>query len=268
MSAVDTAELLRTALAFQRTWVETGAEVRKASFGAIVRDLRYPLIHMANLAWVERMPAEGVSAILEALDAAFAGTEVRHRHVVFDDARVAFENQEAFAARGLRPLADLTMARLGLPACLTTPDLTIREVGKGAPDDDYRRMRLRLFEGLGYGTEEARQLRAFVKERGGRIGVREFVGYYRGEPAATASLWTRGRFGFLNDVATMPEFRNRGIGRTMIFEISKESLNAGCEYSLLFTDPFDSPQAMYQSLGYQPVGEVRSFLKAAEAGSA
>jgi predicted GNAT family acetyltransferase len=59
----------------------------------------------------------------------------------------------------------------------------------------------------------------------------------------------------------MPEFRNRGIARTLIFEISKRALGAGCEYSMLSTDPFDSPQEMYKTLGYQPVGEVRSFLR-------
>ena len=258
---MDTAELLRTALAFQRVWVETGAEVRRTPFGAVVRDSRYPLIHMANLAWVERLPRGGIEEILAEQDATFEGTPVRHRNVVFEDAQVAFENQEAFAARGFRPLADLTMARVGLPACITNPDLAVREVGNDAPEDDYRRLRMRLFEGVGYEAEEARQLRAFARERGGVVGLREFVGYYRGEPAGTISLWPRGRFGFISDVATMPEFRGKGVARTMLFDVSKRAINAGCEYSLLFTDLFDSPQVMYKTLGYQPVGEVRSFLK-------
>ena len=60
----------------------------------------------------------------------------------------------------------------------------------------------------------------------------------------------------------MPEFRNRGVARTLLFDVSKEAINAGAEYSLLFTDLLDSPQVIYQTLGFQPVGEMRSFLRA------
>ena len=258
---MDTRELLRTCLGFERTWSETGASVRKTSYGTTVRNDRFPRIYMANLAWVERMPPGGVDEILDDLDAAFAGSAVRHRNVEFEDAQLAFEHQEAFVARGFRPLSELAMARVGLPACITNPDVAIREVGKGAPEADYRRLRMRVFEGLEYDPEESEQLYAVARDHGAVLGQHDYVGYVQGAPAATVSLWPRGLFAYIGDVATMPEFRNRGVARTLIFEISKRSLGEGCEYSLLFTDPFDSPQAMYKTLGYEPVGEIRSFLK-------
>lgn len=255
-------DLFRATRAFERTWAETGAEVRRTDFGAILRHLAYPRIHMANLAWVERLPVGGIDAVLASLDAAFVGTPIRHRNVVFDDAQVAFENQEAFVSRGFHPAAELAMARVGLPACIANPDLALRAVGREAPEEDFRRLRMRLFEGLGHDPEESRQLYAIARERGAVIGQRDFVGYHQGSPAGTISLWPRGRFALIGDVATMPEFRNRGVARTMLFETAKISINAGCEYSLLFADLLDSPQLMYQTLGYQPVGELRSFLKA------
>ncbi len=258
---MDTKELLGVAVDFQRRWVESGAEVRPTPYGALVRAPGYPLIHMANLAWVARFPREGLDPILADVDAAFDGTDVQHRNVVFEDAQLAFENQEAFAARGFRPLSDLVMARVGLPACIANPDLAVKEVGVDAPEEPYRRMRMRLFEGVGYPKEECRQLYEIARERGGVLGQKAFVGYLQGEPAGTIALWPRGRFGLIEDVATMPEFRNRGVARTMLFEVSKRALSEGCEYTLLFTDPVDSPQLMYKTLGYLPVGEIRSFLK-------
>ena len=258
---MDTNDLLRKALDFQRAWVETGSEVTRTSYGAIIRTPRYPLIHMANLAWVGHLPGGGAGEVLADLDEAVDGTEVRHRNVIFEDARAAFDQQEAFATLGFRPLADLAMAQLGLPACIANPDLDLREVGSGAPEDDYRRLRMRLFEGVGYGPEEARQLYAVARERGAALGQRDFVGYFQGAPAGTVSLQTRRGFGFIQDVATMPEFRNRGVARTMLFLASKRALAAQCQYTLLFTDLFDSPQAMYRTLGYFPVGEIRTFLK-------
>jgi len=259
---VDTNDLLRAALDFQRTWVETGADVTQTAYGAILRAPRYPRVYMANLAVVERLPPGGVEVVLADLDAAFEGTEVGHRNVVFEDAQVAFENQEAFAARGFRALGDLTMARLGLPACITNPDLAVREVVTGSAAGDHRRLRMRLFEGLGYAPEESRQLYEIVRERGALLGQKDYVGYFQGTPAGTVSLWPRGRFGLIQDVATMPEFRNRGVARTMLFDVSKRALSERCEYTLLFTDLFDSPQVLYKTLGYFPVGEVRSFLRA------
>ncbi len=259
---MDVQELFRATRAFERTWAETGSDVRRTDFGVILRYLAYPRIYMANLAWVERLPAGGIDEVLGALDAAFEGTPVRHRNVVFDDAQVAFENQEAFVARGFHPAAELALARVGLPACITNPDLALRAVGRDAPEEDFRRLRMRLFEGMGYDREESRQLYTIARERGASIGQQDFVGYFQGAPAATISLWTRGRFALIGDVATMPEFRGRGVARTMLFETSKKSINAGCEFSVLFTDLLDSPQEMYKTLGYQPVGELRSFLKA------
>ncbi len=258
---MDTSELVRAAVAFERTWVETGSEITRTPWGAILRDDRFPLIHMANLAWVERLPRDAIEPVLADLDAAFEGTDVAHRNVVLEDAQVAFESQEAFAARGFRPMADLVMARVGLPACITNPDLVVREVGVDATEEPYRRMRMRLFEGVGYPAEECRQLYEVARQRGETLGVKEYVGYYKGEPAGTIALWPRGRFGLIEDVATMPEFRNRGVARTMLFEVSKRALSEKCEYTVLFTDPFDSPQVMYKTLGYLPVGEIRSFLK-------
>lgn len=259
---MDTQELLRAALSFQRTWVETGAEVRTTAYGAVVRDPRYPLIFSANLAWVERLPRGGIEEVLADLDRAFEGTAVRHRHVVFEDAQAAFEAQETFAGRGFRPLGELTMAMLGLPTCITNPDLTVRAVGADAPEDDYRRLRMRMFEGVGYSQEESRQLYGIARERGAALGQTDYVGYVGGAPAGIISLWPRGRFGWIQDVATMPEFRGRGVARTMLFDVSKRALSEGCEYTLLLTDLFDSPQAMYKTLGYVPVGEIRSFLRA------
>lgn len=261
VGSVDTQELLQACLSFERTWSETGSVVRRTPYGVTIRNDRYPRIHMANLAWVERLPRGGMDEILADLDRAFEGSAVRHRNVVFEEAQVAFENQEAFAARGFQPLGELAMARVGLPACIENPDVVIREVDQGAPEADYRRLRMRIYEGLECAPDESEQLYAIARDHGAIHGEHDYVGYVESSPAATVSLWPRGRFAYIGDVATMPEFRNRGVARTLVFEISKRALAAGCEYSVLFTDLFDSPQVMYKTLGYQPVGEIRSFLK-------
>lgn len=258
---MDTRELFQATLDFEKAWVATGGEAVAKPWGRIVRNLRYPRIYLANLAWVDRLPDAGPAAVLEDLDAAFAGTSVRHRHVVFSDAQEAFQHQAFFAERGLQPLGELVLAKLGLPVCITNPDLELRVVGEKASEEDYGLVRRSIFASLGYDAEESAQLLAIGQEWAKALGWTRFVAYLKGERAGTIALWPRGPHALLEDVATLPEHRMRGVARTMMFEASKRALRAGCEWVLLTASLLDTPRIMYQTLGFQPVGEIRDFLR-------
>jgi len=258
---VDLPGLLRTTLAFEHTWVEAGCSVQRRRYGALLRNDRYPLVFMANMAWVERLPADGIGEVLEDLDRAFSGSAVRHRYLVFDDARAAFDQQEALARFDFQPDAVVAMARLGIPACIPNPDLELRRVGEGATESEYRDVWLPIREEMGWTPEEARQVYDLDRERAEVVGRTSYVAFLEGEPAGIFALWARSGSALIEDVATLPRFRNKGVGRTMIFEACKLAVNEGCEWTLLMTPLLGSPKIMYQTLGFQPVGEVRSFLR-------
>jgi len=254
-------DLLEAAIDFHRRWTEAGGTAAPTSWGSVVSNLRYPLVHMANLGWVDAVPADGTRGILADLDRAFLGTGVRHRCLQFTDARRAYEAQEALAAQGFRPLAALAMAKVGLPACIINPDVLVRRVGEGAGDQDYREIAAAIHGELGYDPEESRQLLELGGERASRVGMRSYVAYLGGKPAGIFALWPRAPFALLEDIATRPAFRMQGVGRTMIFEGCSLAADAGCEYVLLMTDPSRAGLPMFTTLGFQPVGEVRGFLR-------
>ncbi len=258
---MDLRELHAALVDMLRAWVRTGAQVELKPYGMIVRDLRHPLVHDANLAWVERAPEGGVEGLMGDLDAAFLGTDVVHRFAIFADAQIAYEHQDAFAAAGFRPDADLVMAKVGLPSCIVNRDVIVREVGIEAPEDHYRLLRAAIHEESGYGSEESRQVYEVEQDRGAALGERAFVGYMHDEPVATYTVWPRETFALIGNVATLPACRMRGVGRTMIFDACRSAVNAGCEYALLTTDLLDTPQTMYKTLGFEPVGELRGFLR-------
>ena len=258
---VDVAELHGALIDMVRTRVRTDGEVTATPYGWIARDLRYPLVHHANLAWVERAPEGGLERLLADLDAAFLGTDVRHRFVIFADAQIAYDHQGGFAAAGFRPHADLVLAKVGLPSCIVNPDVVVKEVGDDASEDHYRLVQTAGHAESGYGAEESRQVYAVDRMRAKAVGERTFVGYLGGKPAATYALWLRGTFGLIGNVSTLSTFRMEGVGRTMIFDACRRATNGGCEYALLTTDLFDTPQAMYKTLGFEPVGELRGFLR-------
>ncbi len=259
--AVDVAELHATLIDMVRTWFATRAEVLPTPYGRILRDLEHPLVYDANLAWVDRVPEGGPIAVLADLDRAFSGTDVRHRFVFFADAQEAYDHQEAFASAGFRPQAELVMAKVGLPACIVNPDVVVKEVPPDAGNEDFRRVQLAVSAESGYAQEESRQVYEVERAKGTALGERAYVGYLRGKVAATVSVWPRGNFALIGSVATLPEFRMQGVGRTMVFDACREAINLRCEYSLLTTDLFDTPRAMYKTLGFEPVGELRGFLR-------
>jgi ribosomal protein S18 acetylase RimI-like enzyme len=261
---VDVAELHAALVDNQRTWVQTRAEVRRTPYGFIVRDLDHPLVYDANLSWVDRAPSGGADEILGDLDEAFRGTGIDHRRVFFADAEDAYVHQDAFVAAGFQAQADLVMAKVGLPSCIVNPDVQVREIGLDAPEKDFRLVQAALFAEAEHTDKGFPQVYDVGRVRGEAIGERAFVGYLEGEPAATYTLWPRGRFAEITTLGTLPSFRMRGVGRTLVHHGCTTAAVARCEYVLLTADLFDTPQQMYKTLGFEAVGELRGFLRKPE----
>ena len=258
---VDTDEMLRAVIEFLRSWREQAPTKVPTSWGTIYRDDRFPLLHQANVGWVLDPPREGPKRIRDDLARAFRGSAVTHESLLFEDADRAFEAQDAFARLGFRSTAELALAKVGLPDCIVNPDLVVRPATDDAILEDFRSVMGATEAGFGHSSEVIDQLWAVWRERSQRVGMRPYVAYLDGLPAATASVWPRGTFAWIDDVATHPDFRMRGIGRTMIFEACKRAIEARCEWVVLTSNLFDTPQAMYKGLGFEAIGEVRGFIR-------
>src|SRR5207244_11511795 len=112
------------------------------AWGTIYRDERFPSIHQANLGWVASLPDEGSAKILADLASAFHGTAVRHQALLFEDAADANAGQADLARQGLRPMSELAMAKVGLPACIVNPEVEIRLASEDATGDDFRNLQI------------------------------------------------------------------------------------------------------------------------------
>lgn len=253
--------MLRAVLGFLRTWREQAPTKVPTSWGTIYRDDRFPRIHIANLGWVSDPPRDGPTRIREDLAKAFRGSPVTHESLLFEDADQAFEAQDAFVHLGFRPTAELALAKVGLPDCIVNPDLVIRLAADDKTAEDFRAVMGSTEAGLGQAPEVIDQLWGVWRERSRRVGMQPYVAYLDGIPAGTVSVWPRGVFAWIDDVATHPNFRMRGIGRTMIFEACKRAMEARCEWLVLMSDLFDTPQEMYKTLGFEAIGEVRGFIR-------
>src|SRR5207247_10627056 len=106
------------------------------------------------------------------------------------------------------------------------PEVEIRLAAEDAAADDFRILKIATEAAMGYTPQMVYQLWRFWHERSERVGMQPYVAYRNGTPAGTISVWARGPFAWIDDVATHPDFRRRGIVRTMIFEACRRAAKA------------------------------------------
>src|SRR2546426_12506839 len=92
------------------------------------------------------------------------------------------------ARQGFRPVADLAMAKVGLPACIVNPDVEIRRAEEGAAADDFRVLKIAADAALGYTPQVVGELWGVWHDRSGRGGVRPFRGVPNGAPPRAISV--------------------------------------------------------------------------------
>src|SRR3989441_359166 len=128
------------------------------------------------------LPEEGPAKILADLASTFRDTAVRHKALLFEDAAQAYAVQEDLARQAFRPIAELAMAKVGLPACIVNPEVEVRSAAVDAPADDFRMLKIATESAAGYSPGVADQLWGFWKERSARGGMRPYVAYLNGAP--------------------------------------------------------------------------------------
>lgn len=82
--------------------------------------------------------------------------------------------------------------------------------------------------------------------------IRYFVAYVDGIPAAISSLWFSRLIPGIYWVATLEQFRNRGLGRLVTLAAWHSAREAGCRFVTLQASPSGLP--IYAKLGFKEVG--------------
>ncbi len=231
-------------------------------WGAIFVAADYPAIHDANLAWVDTVPKSGLPQVLLEHDEAMRAQGISFRRLVFSDSKIAFKAQKQLVDMGFAPTRDLAMVRLGTSTCIRNPDLEVREVDTREEDEVFDAILAELHAERGYSDEVSQALIERYHERFPPLKERVYMGLFGGEGAGVATLVPREKLAFLGEVGTRPKFRRRGVARTLVEEVSNLSQQLGFPYVGLVTAWDNEPaRTLYGSLGYQPVGEIRGFLK-------
>lgn len=226
-----------------------GGEVREKD-GLLLVNTGYPAPEFNN-AFVTRPLAQPAKLLREAID-------------YYDGARLPFVVR---IREGLDLRAERACEELGLPYSDTVPGMALAPIRDGASsavgldvmqaatDGDFAEFFRIVCEVFHFPVAAARTL--FSPELLHRPDVAFFVGYVDGVAAATSTLVaTHGAAGIFN-VATMPEYRGRGIGEAMTWQCVRRGVEMGCSMATLQASMMGRP--IYERMGFRLVSPYRTF---------
>src|SRR5205814_2185438 len=96
---------------------------------------------------------------------------------------------------------------------------------------------------------------------GGAILPGLLAGEAAGRLVAHSELYCEDGIGQVENVFTLPDYRGRGLVRSLVLHAVAESHTAGNELTFLVADADDWPQRLYERLGFETVGRYARFLK-------
>ena len=115
-----------------------------------------------------------------------------------------------------------------------------------------------------YGRDEdvVRQLVAMRAALADAVPVsRFFAGAVDGVDAAVATLYSDGVIAQVEDVATLRDYRRRGLARAAVSAALDAALEMGHELIFIVADDEDWPKELYARLGFDPIGRAWSLTR-------
>jgi len=91
--------------------------------------------------------------------------------------------------------------------------------------------------------------------------ARFFVGTVDGVDAAVTTLYADGTTAQVEDVATLRDYRRRGLARAAVSAAIDAAVEMGHRFVFIVADDDDWPKDLYGRLGFDPIGRAWSFTR-------
>lgn len=231
--------------------------VERLPWGELVITPSLPRVWDANFAIVEAW--EGTAGELEReMDRVQAEAGFSHRKIVIPEEELADRLWPAVSRQGWEFASRyLVMAQRRDPD--RPADRGVDIVGAGAEDWASGRKAMIELEGYGSDPEVVDQLLELDRRLARAMDVRHLAAVVNGRVASYAALYLEGDVAQIEDVATLPAYRDRGLARAVVLEAVSEARRAGAELVFLVADEDDWPKDLYTRLGFDPIGVEHVF---------
>jgi len=136
-------------------------------------------------------------------------------------------------------------------------------------DEDWADFaKLKIEDWLEYRKKQGRPAepevaRAMVRvDRGKCPPVQYYLARVDGKPAAYFNSWSGiGGIGQVEDLFTLPEYRNRGLAAALIHRCVADCREKGARQVIIVADPSDTPKQIYARMGFRPVALNAHYFK-------
>ena len=92
--------------------------------------------------------------------------------------------------------------------------------------------------------------------------VQYFLASVDGKPAAYFNAWEGiNGLGQVEDLFTLPEYRNRGIAKALIHRCVADCRARGASQVIIVADPSDTPMHIYAAMGFRPIAGNAHYWK-------
>jgi GNAT superfamily N-acetyltransferase len=253
MAKTAATEALQTALAFlRRTAQLAGDDMRTLDVGYVVRTPSLPQVWGLNHL---RLSGSATYAQAVALSEEHLG-DLPYRQLVVEHEDSARRLQEPLGADGWTFDRDVLMV-LARPADRQSDTDGVVEVDEDAASELMRRW---VADDPKMTAESLDQvIAATAREARARTSTNLGIRDEDGEPVAMTKLYTDGVTAQVEDVYTVPAWRNRGCARRLITRAVALAHEARHELVFIEADDNGWPKRLYSRLGFDPVGRIGVF---------
>jgi ribosomal protein S18 acetylase RimI-like enzyme len=250
---------LARAVAFEEALRERCAErIVPFRFGRAVFNDTYPDVWDLNVLRVDEPAGATVALLVDEAERLHAEAGHAHRRIALPDEAAGARFEDEFRSHGWQVDCFLYMAyRGGGERSVVTN--AVEEVNAAA----LRPLREEISRGEPWGADPGVLER--VLDAGEFVAhtadARHFAVRLEGETASGADLFSDGRTAQIEDVATDPDFRGRGLASAVVLRAAAEAIAAGHDFVFLIADDADWPKELYGRLGFAPLGRKWQFLR-------
>jgi ribosomal protein S18 acetylase RimI-like enzyme len=230
----------------------SGEVAERDGVRAVVTGVPVPWL---NVVFVVRPPHEPYSALrraVELMDARGVPFVVRIREGLHP------ESERAAAELGLRP-SDPVPGMIRGDARVDTPlpaGLEVRRVTE-AGMDDFLHVNV-----VGFSIPEDIARQMMTPAVLGVIGAEAYTGYIDGLPVASSALIASHRVAGVYNVATLPDYRRRGLGAAMTLHAVRRGAEQGCVMASLQASEMGRP--VYEGIGFRVAAWYQTWMRTAE----
>ena len=221
-----------------------------------------PEIYDLNFVRVE-VDAEAITAQALAADCdrLMAPGGFTHRKVVVENEDAGARVAPGLEEMGWRVTKLLWMIHRRPPAKVATVDVDeIDHAVHAAAKDEFNRR-----DPYFVGDEVIRQMRQMAGLISRATDKRCFAAYVENRIAAVCELYSDGVTAQIEDVATLEEYRGRGLATAVVLRALSEAQIWNHEMVFLVADAEDWPKELYAKLGFEAVGTTYQFLLSPDA---